>query len=343
MKICIDAGHYGNYNQGVIKSYYEAKAMWTLTNYQKQFLLEYKDVSVVLTRSVQTKDMGLYDRGMKAKGCDLFISNHSNASDTERVDYPVVIRAFDNKNNAEVLANKLAKVIASTIGTNDAGRTWTRKHNGGEYYGVLRGARASGCPRYYILEHSFHTNKKACTWLTSDANLKKLAKAEVEAIASYYGLKKKTETSEPVTPPVVEDKPNTDFKSYIAKITADVLNVRSGPGTQYSKTGQVSKGEAYTIVDESNGWGKLKSGLGWISLEYTDKKTTSAPAPTSKTPYTVIINTDVLNVRSGPGTNYSVSTKVREGDKYTIVEEKDGWGKLKSGAGWISLEYTKRG
>lgn len=28
--------------------------------------------------------------------------------------------------------------------------------------------------------------------------------------------------------------------------------------------------------------------------------------------------------------------------KYTIVEEKNGWGRLKSGAGWISLSYTKK-
>ena len=36
MKICLDAGHYGNYNQGVNKNYYEAKAMWEITNLQKQ-------------------------------------------------------------------------------------------------------------------------------------------------------------------------------------------------------------------------------------------------------------------------------------------------------------------
>lgn len=59
--------------------------------------------------------------------------------------------------------------------------------------------------------------------------------------------------------------------SYAVKITADSLNVRSGPGTNYSVTATVKKGEVYTIVEENNGWGKLKSGAGWISLSYTTK------------------------------------------------------------------------
>lgn len=59
--------------------------------------------------------------------------------------------------------------------------------------------------------------------------------------------------------------------SYKVKITADVLNVRKGPGTSYGITCRVKKNEVYTIVGESNGWGKLKSGAGYISLAYTKK------------------------------------------------------------------------
>ena len=70
--------------------------------------------------------------------------------------------------------------------------------------------------------------------------------------------------------PVVEEKPA--FTPYIIKVTADVLNVRSGPGTNYGITTTIKEGQAYTIVEEKNGWGKLKSGAGWISLKYTVKK-----------------------------------------------------------------------
>ena len=63
-------------------------------------------------------------------------------------------------------------------------------------------------------------------------------------------------------------------------------------------------------------------------------------------PYTVKVMADVLNVRKGPGVSYPVTTEVKRGEVYTIVaEEMNGttvWGKLKSGAGYISLAYTRK-
>lgn len=64
---------------------------------------------------------------------------------------------------------------------------------------------------------------------------------------------------------------NSSASGYVVRITADVLNVRKGPGTGYGIVTTVKKGEAYTIVDENNGWGKLKSGVGWIKLSYTER------------------------------------------------------------------------
>lgn len=63
--------------------------------------------------------------------------------------------------------------------------------------------------------------------------------------------------------------------SYKVKITATKLKVRKGPGIVYAVVTQVSQNEVYTIVEErKNGdttWGKLKSGVGYISLAYTKK------------------------------------------------------------------------
>jgi N-acetylmuramoyl-L-alanine amidase len=44
----------------------------------------------------------------------------------------------------------------------------------------------------------------------------------------------------------------------------------------------------------------------------------------------------------GAGTGYKIATTVKKNEVYTIVDEYKGWGKLKSGAGWISLAYTKK-
>ena len=61
------------------------------------------------------------------------------------------------------------------------------------------------------------------------------------------------------------------FEPYLVKITADTLNVRAGAGTSYRVNTQVKKNQVYTIVAEKSGWGKLKSGAGWIHLDYTRK------------------------------------------------------------------------
>ena len=58
--------------------------------------------------------------------------------------------------------------------------------------------------------------------------------------------------------------------------------------------------------------------------------------------YVVQITAAALNVRSGPGSSNKVVTQVKKDQTYTICEEKDGWGKLKNGKGWISLAYTKK-
>ncbi|MCQ4774189.1 N-acetylmuramoyl-L-alanine amidase [Gemmiger sp.] len=71
-----------------------------------------------------------------------------------------------------------------------------------------------------------------------------------------------------------ESKPT--FSPYRVKVTASVLNIRKGAGTNYALAGTIRNGGVYTIVQESTGqgatkWGKLKSGAGWISLDYTTK------------------------------------------------------------------------
>ena len=73
------------------------------------------------------------------------------------------------------------------------------------------------------------------------------------------------------TTTVAPKEETVEFKPYIAKVTTNLLNYRSGPGSNYSVKGQIKKGEAYTIVEEKDGWGKLKSGNNWVSLEYMQK------------------------------------------------------------------------
>ena len=65
------------------------------------------------------------------------------------------------------------------------------------------------------------------------------------------------------------------FQAYTVKVTVTELRIRSGPGTDTEAQGFIEPG-VYTIVEEQGGpgakrWGKLKSGVGWISLDYAEK------------------------------------------------------------------------
>jgi hypothetical protein len=64
------------------------------------------------------------------------------------------------------------------------------------------------------------------------------------------------------------------------------------------------------------------------------------PAPARIAPYLVKVGIPDLNIRKGPGVGYARTGKFTGVGTFTIVEEQDGWGKLKSGAGWICLKYT---
>lgn len=85
-----------------------------------------------------------------------------------------------------------------------------------------------------------------------------------------------------------------------------------------------------------------------ISTKYLSVvKTGSGSTPTAAKTYQVRIDSTCLNIRKGPGTNYVRTGSFTGKGVFTIVDiktgegSKYGWGKLKSGAGWISLDYAK--
>ena len=67
------------------------------------------------------------------------------------------------------------------------------------------------------------------------------------------------------------DATNISSNSYLVKVTANALNIRSGAGTNHDIVGCIRDKGTYTIVETSGNWGKLKSGAGWICLDYTSK------------------------------------------------------------------------
>ena len=80
---------------------------------------------------------------------------------------------------------------------------------------------------------------------------------------------------------------------------------------------------------------------GIVSPKFVKKLNTSG-TQAGFSPYLVRVNTAVLNVRAGAGTNYRIVGQLAEGSVYTIIEEKGNWGYLKSKLGWISLDYVQK-
>ena len=203
-RVCLDPGHYGDYNHcPAIPAYVESRMNWKLHLLLKAELEGY-GIEVVTTRNDPEKDLDLKSRGLASKGCDLFISIHSNAVGNrmdENVDYVVIHRVVDRKETdidekAAEIGAMLAPVIAGVMGTKQPWRVNTRNAEGDRdgngklddnYYGVLNGAQLAGTPGI-IIEHSFHTNTRSTHWLMDDDNLAQLAKAEAAVIAQWFDV-----------------------------------------------------------------------------------------------------------------------------------------------------------
>lgn len=168
---------------------------------------------------------------------------------------------------------------------------------------------------------------------------------------------------DPISSSVTPEKPTVNTVTSFPELPFEVrviipdLNYRSDPSDVDDKNvrGQTGKG-TFTIVEVSNGWGRLKSGAGWIWLRNpnyctilgTVKKEEPVKKPDVFKPYMVRVAISTLNIRKGPGTNYAKTGKYTGIGSFTIVAESAGqgstagWGKLKSGAGWISLDFATK-
>jgi N-acetylmuramoyl-L-alanine amidase len=114
------------------------------------------------------------------------------------------------------------------------------------------------------LELAFHSNMDDCKFIVN--NYKVIGKRIAKSICEFNGGKFKD-----IDAPVVVPKP-TVFVPFLVEVTTDVLYIRNKPSIIFSKVvGTVRRNDVFTIVQTSGSWGKLKSGMGWISLKYTKK------------------------------------------------------------------------
>lgn len=201
-------------------------------------------------------------------------------------------------------------------------------------------------PASKVIRH-FDVNGKYCPGVYG-WNAPSGSEAEWNNFKKKIGATTTTSTSKPVT------TTQTTFPKvpFTVQVLVSDLNYRSQPSMSGTVKGQTGKG-SFTITEVKDGWGLLKSYAskrnGWIYLENASyvkigKTVASTSTATTTTPssYKVQVTASALNIRAGAGTNYPVTGTIRDKGIYTIVETKNSWGRLKSGAGWISLKYTKK-
>lgn len=125
------------------------------------------------------------------------------------------------------------------------------------------------------------------------------------------------------------------------------LNVRSGPGTGYARIKTLSPGTAVSLYEyrtvDGIRWGRIQASQ-WVCMTYVQLSSQSG-AESEQTGTGKVISTTVLNIRSGPGTNYSRVGQLTPGTKIEITEQTKtngvSWGK--TAQGWVCMTYVKMG
>ncbi len=130
-------------------------------------------------------------------------------------------------------------------------------------------------------------------------------------------------------------------KMEFVQITTGTLNLRNAPATSGSTIlGTVTRNQVYSILDVKNGWYKIdvNNVVGWVSGEYVALISEMQYRPKDKI---ATVNTSTLNVRSKPSTSGTRITSIKNGEKYKVIDEENGWYKLEINGttGWASGSY----
>ena len=114
-------------------------------------------------------------------------------------------------------------------------------------------------------------------------------------------------------------------------VTAQSLNIRTGPGAKFSKVSAATLGAALRIYKEQGGWYKIaKNRDEWVSGTYVRDVTRAA-----------VSGTDELNVRSGPGTEFTVVGNYLRGEELFVHEIKGNWAKIGLDERWVSRKFLQ--
>ena len=136
----------------------------------------------------------------------------------------------------------------------------------------------------------------------------------------------------------------TDGYYYVRKVWEDKKSQKGAYKVLKNAKACADRNEGYAVYD---GDGNVVYGAGEMVLKDVEDPGDRTVAGEKKVAYRVRVRIPNLNIRKGPGTDYEKTGKFTGMGVFSIVAEAAGegaekWGKLRSGAGWISLEYGEK-
>lgn len=257
-KVYLDPGH-GGYDDGAVKYVTEDKVNLVMALACRDYLVA-NGVEVKMSRTTDTgTSITKMANAANAWGADLAVSIHNNAGGGDG--FEAYYGIGSDMNGSKGLAAAIEAEVKK-IGQNSRGLKTKKNSSGADYFGFIRLTKMPAV----ILEGAFVDNKKDA------AQIDTIAEQQAFGVAYAKGILKKLG----ITPNEGSGKTSGSKPSnagYLVKVKVGALNIRSGPGTNYDVTGVIRDKGVYTIVetDRTGKWGKLKSGKGWIYLQYTKK------------------------------------------------------------------------
>lgn len=139
-----------------------------------------------------------------------------------------------------------------------------------------------------------------------------------------------TTDNDPTAPKVTSDG-NYTVLGY-GVVNLGELNVRYGPGLDFPKRRAVTMANRYAYYQLVDGWARIEDG--WVSTDYFYVEGTTADSAITGT-----VNTDDLNIRTGPNTSFRCVGTYNEGDTVEILAQVDAWGY--TAQGWVFMNYVE--
>lgn len=131
--------------------------------------------------------------------------------------------------------------------------------------------------------------------------------------------------TKPVTKPMAKPPEPVKVSNKKYSVLSASLNIRSGPGLTNARVGFLKRGEIFEVLEAKDGWGRIAKDR-WCSLDPAYAKEAVLYKVTAR----------VLNVRSGPGTQYSDIGNLKKGTLIHVFNASGAWGRIGKNE-WCSL------